>query len=120
MLLDPDQSRVHRARDVLQRAFEEQVRAGVADSVVLERVEVEELVAGREIDRLELGVRALAGERSFDARFGEAAAKRDVEKTQRRILLELGALVCEMPHFAAPFLHRDVADLRPLAEEDLG
>src|SRR5437899_946575 len=91
-----------------------------SNGMVLQRVEVEELLARREVDGLELGVRALAGKRSLDTRLGEFAAQRDVEQAQRRILLQLGALVGEVPDIAAPLLDRDVADLRSLAEEDLG
>src|SRR3989454_5833613 len=120
VLLDPDQPRIDRPRDILQRALEEQVGAGVAYAVVLQRVEVEELLARREVDGLELGVRAFARKRSLDTRLGEFAAQRDVEQAQRRVLLQLGALVGEMPDVATPFLDRDVADLRSLAEEDLG
>src|SRR5215472_14297398 len=45
VLLDPDQPRVDRARHVLKRALEEQVGPRVADSMVLQGVEVEELLA---------------------------------------------------------------------------
>ena len=80
MLLDLDQPGVHRARHVLQRAFEEQVGARVPYAVVLQGVEVEELLAGREVDRLELGVRALARKRCLDTRLRELAAEGDVEE----------------------------------------
>src|SRR2546423_1069858 len=53
-LLDADQPRVDRACDILQRALEQQVGRGVADLVVLQRVEVEELFARREVDALQL------------------------------------------------------------------
>src|SRR5438132_8567191 len=44
VLRDPDQARIHRARDVLQSAFEQQVGARVAHAVVLQRMKVEELI----------------------------------------------------------------------------
>ena len=53
--LDPDQSRIDGARSVLQGAFEQQVGARVADLVVLQSVEIEELLAGGEVDPFQLG-----------------------------------------------------------------
>src|SRR5258706_16120462 len=81
-LLDADESRVDGARHVLQRALEEQVRGGVAHLVGLQRVEVEELFAGREVDALQLRGRALSDERRFDAGLREPRAQGDVEELQ--------------------------------------
>src|SRR5205814_614823 len=50
----------------------------------------------------------------------ELAAEGHVEQAQRGVLLQLRALVGQMPHVAAPLLDRDVADLSALADEDLG
>src|SRR5438309_4928789 len=119
-LLDADQAGINRARDVLQRPLEQQVGAGVADLMILERVKVEELLARRKIDRLQLRLSALALQRRLDACLREASAERDVEEPQRRVLVQEGALVGEVPRVAAPLLKRDVADARRLAEEQLG
>src|SRR5437899_12290957 len=72
-LLDPNEAGVNGARDVLQRALEQQVGTGIADLVVLERVEVEELLARREVDRLQLRLRSLALKRRLNPSLREAS-----------------------------------------------
>src|SRR3982751_3140391 len=120
MFLNPDKARVDGPRHVLQRALEEEVATRVADPVVLERVEVEELLSRAEVDRFELRAGPFTSKRGLDSGLRELAAEGHVEQAQRRVLLQLRALVSQMPHVAAPLLDRDIGDLRTLAEEDLG
>ena len=119
-LLDPDQPGVDRASGVLQRALEEKVAGGVADLVVLEGVEVEELVAGGEVDALQLRRRARPLEVGLAADLGEAAAEGHVEDPRPAVLGDVRPLVGELVGVPAPLLERHVADFGTLADEDFG
>ena len=87
--------------------------------MVLQRVEVEELLARGEVDAFQLSARARPDERGFAAALREPAAEGDVEEPQPRVLLQTRALVGQVPRVAAPFLDRHIADVRALADEDL-
>src|SRR3989442_1159954 len=117
--LDPHHADVDAPGAVLERALEEQVGGRVRRDMVLQRAEVEALLAGAEEDATQVGGGSGAFEHRLDPEPREAAAERDVDHPQSSIAAEMEALVGELPGPLAPLLQRDVADLGALLEEDL-
>ena len=87
--------------------------------VVLQRAEVEHLVTVAEVDRGEVALRALAGEQRLGAKPGVRAAERDHRGAQRRVAAQVRALQCDLPRVRAVLLHRDVAHVGTVAQDEL-
>ena len=88
--------------------------------VVLQRAEVEGLLAGAEEEPAQVRGGSGALEHGFHPDSREAAAEGDVNHPQMRIATEMESLVGELPGFLAPPLQGDVADVRAFLEENLG
>src|ERR1700693_2124902 len=120
LFLDPHYANVDTLGAVLEGALEEQVGRRMRRNVVLQRSEVEGLLAGAK----EKPTRSLRCSRPFEHRLHpdprEAAAKGDVDHLKMRIATEMEALVGELPGLLTPSLQGDVADVRALLEENLG
>ena len=84
--------------------------------VVLQRAEVEHLVAVAEVDGGEVALAALAVEPRLAAQARVVAAERDGRRAQRRVAPDVRALQRDLPRVRAVLLHRDVAHVRAVAE----
>ncbi len=115
----PDQARVHGPGVVLDRAFEEEVAASVGRVMVLERPEVEHLVAVAEVDRQQVALAARAGDERFGAHPGVVAAEGDRRGPQRRVAADVGPLEADLPGGRAVLLHRHVPDPGSVTDDDL-
>ena len=116
---DADEARVHRLRGVLDRALEQEVAPRVGRVVVLQGAEVEHLVAVAEVDRREVGLGARSREQRLAAEARVGAAQRDHRRPERRVPAEVRALQRDLPRAGAVLLHREVADVRVVADDQL-
>src|SRR5918995_4228506 len=118
-LLDLDQTRIDRTRIALERTLELQVARAVRRLMELPGVMIEELVAIREVDAEHLRQGVLPAQVRGNRRLRKLRPQSDVERVQRRILTENGALGHEVPDVAAPVLNLDVAELGILPDDQL-
>ena len=119
-LPQPHETRVHRTGVVLDRALEQQVAARARRVVVLERAEVEHLLAVAEVHRELVALGALAAEPRLAAQPGVVAAERDRRRAHGRVAADVGALEAEVPRPRAVLLHREVPQVRVVVDEQLG
>ena len=87
--------------------------------VVLERAEVEHLRAVAEVDGEQVALGALPVEAGLAAESGVVAAERDRGRPQAGVASEVRALERDLPRVRAVLLHRQVADVRAVADEQL-
>ena len=88
--------------------------------VVLQRAEVEHLVAVAEVDRGEVALaRPSPIEQRLAAQPRVVAAQRDRRRPQRRVAAEVRALQRDLPRARPVLLHRDVAHVGVVADDQL-
>ena len=87
--------------------------------MVLERAEVEHLLAVAEVHREEVALGALTVEAGLAAQARVVAAERDRGGRQPRVATEMRALQRDRPRAVAVLLHADVADVRVVADREL-
>ena len=88
--------------------------------VVLERAEVEHLLAVAEVHGELVALPTLTCEERFTAQARVVAAECDRRRLDGRVSSELGALEAEMPRLRAVLLHRQEAQARVVVDEELG
>ena len=79
VLMDLDNAHVDAAGPVLERAVEQQVAETVRLAVDLQRLVVDMLAAGREVDAQQFGVRSLIHHVKVEEGLGQAAAPTDLD-----------------------------------------
>src|SRR5205807_7568949 len=109
--LDPHHAHVDTLGAVLESALEQQVRRGMRRDMVLQRAEVEGLLAGAEEEPPQVRRGSRAFEHGLHPDSREAAAEGDVDHPQVRIATEMESLVGELPGLLAPLLQGDVANV---------
>ena len=117
--LDADHPAPDRGRLVAQRALEREVGRRVRRDVLLERVEVEVLVAVGEVGARDTRGRALPGEVVLDPDLALLRAEAAGDPVELGVAADARAVRREVPCLPGEILERDVLDLRVLADEEL-